>query len=130
MQLELAIEAFAAINFLVIGVSHMLQPRAWVEFFERLRAVGRPGAFANGFLTLLMGSLIVAFHNVWTGIPAILTFMGWVFVLKSAIVFVSPETGLRSMSMAKAQDSKSYVVAGLVLVGVAALLCYHLRTWG
>ena len=49
--MERAIEIFAAINFLILGLSHVFQPRVWAEFFVRLRDWGRPGAFANGFLT-------------------------------------------------------------------------------
>ena len=60
-RVERAIEIFAAINFLILGLSHVFQHRAWTEFFVRLREKGHPGAFANGFLTLFTGSLIVAF---------------------------------------------------------------------
>ena len=89
--MEQAIQTFAAINFLVIGLSHVVQHRAWAEFFILLHRQGRPGAFANGFLSLLMGTLIVAFHNVWSGIPVVLTVLGWSFVLKAAVVFVVPD---------------------------------------
>ena len=75
--MEEAIEIFATINFVIIGFSHIFQHRAWAEFFLLLSKQGRAGAFANGFLTLVTGSLIVAFHNVWTGIPVVLTIIGW-----------------------------------------------------
>ena len=42
-----AIEFFAAINFLVIGLSHVVQHKVWGEFYEQLHRLGRPGAFAN-----------------------------------------------------------------------------------
>jgi len=62
---------------LVIGLSHVAQPRAWVEFFVWLRGKGHAGVFVNGFLSLGFGSFIVAFHNVWNGLPVILTLLGW-----------------------------------------------------
>ena len=34
--MERAIEVIAAISFLVIGISHVVQPRAWAEFFVLL----------------------------------------------------------------------------------------------
>jgi hypothetical protein len=88
---EHAIEIFAAINFLILGLSHVFQPRAWAEFFVRLREWGRPGAFANGFLTLITGSLIVAFHNVWSWPGVLLTAIGYSMLLKSLVVFVRPD---------------------------------------
>jgi len=33
MTLERAAEIFAVVNFVVIGLSHLVQPRVWVEYF-------------------------------------------------------------------------------------------------
>ncbi len=91
--------------------------------------MGRPGAFLNGMLSLLMGSLIVSFHNVWTGLPVILTVLGWSFVLKAAIVFIRPDWGLRSMARIQPENSRLLIVPGLILVAVAGVLAYSiLRT--
>ena len=124
--MEQAIEAFAAINFLIIGLSHVFQHRAWAEFFILLHRQGRPGAFANGFLSLVTGSLIVAFHNVWSGIPIILTLLGWAFVLKAGVVFVIPDLGLRSMARIRPDNSRIFVIPGFVMIAVAIALGYSL----
>ena len=81
--MERAIEVYAALNFFVIGLSHAFQPRAWVDFFILLREKGHLGVFANGMLSFSLGSLIVAFHNVWTGLPAFLTVIGWMQIVKA-----------------------------------------------
>ena len=96
--MEIAVEKFAVICFFLIGVSHIVQPRAWAEFFIRLRQKGTTGSFINAWIHFPLGALIVAFHNVWHGIPAILTVLGyaWVFV-KSFIYFVFPRHGLKVM---------------------------------
>ncbi len=49
--MEQATQLFAAIAFLVIGLSHLSQPKAWVEFYQALAARGVPGVFLEGFLT-------------------------------------------------------------------------------
>ena len=122
--MQQAIEVFAAINFLVIGLSHVVAHRAWAEFFTLLHRQGRPGAFANGFLSLFTGSLIVAFHNVWTGIPVVLTLIGWGMVLKAAVVFVMPDWGLRSIARVRKENSRLLIVPGVVMIGVAVALGY------
>ena len=128
--MQQAIEVFAAINFLVIGLSHVFQHRAWAEFFILLHRQGRPGAFANGFLSLFTGTLIVAFHNVWSGIPVILTVIGWSFILKAAVVFIAPDWGLRSMGRVRMENSRMFIVPGVILIVVAVVLGYSLwRTW-
>lgn len=78
-------------SFLVIGLSHLLQRDAWIEFFAKLHSLGRLGPFAEGFLYLNFGALIVSFHNVWSGPEVVLTLIGWVQVMKALVRFVAPE---------------------------------------
>jgi len=124
--MERAIEIFAAINLLIIGVSHIFQHRAWAEFFVRLHEQGRPGAFANGFLALFTGSLIVAFHNVWSWPGVLLTAMGYSMVLKSAVLFIRPDWGLASMGRVTPETSRKLVIAGVMFIAVALILGYSI----
>jgi hypothetical protein len=39
----------------------------------------------DGFLNLAVASAIIAFHNVWSGILAVLTLLGWCLLIKSLI---------------------------------------------
>lgn len=122
--MEIAVEKFAAICFFVVGLSHILQTRAWAEFFILLRAKGAAGNFVNALLTLPMGALIVSFHNVWTGIPALLTLLGWLYVLKSLVAFVYPPLALRSLDAVSVEKSWKFAVAGVFLVAYSGLLAY------
>lgn len=124
--MERAIEIFAAVNFFVIGVSHVLQHRAWAEFFVRLREQGCPGALANGFLSLFMGSLIVAFHPVWSWPGMVLTVLGYAMVLKATVIFARPDWGLASMGRVTPETSKKFVFAGVLLLAVSGLLGYSI----
>ena len=93
--MEIAIEKFAVICFFLFGISHIVQPRSWAEFFIRLREKGTTGSFINGWIHFPLGALIVAFHNVWQGIPALLTVLGYAWVIKGFIYFVFPQYGLK-----------------------------------
>jgi hypothetical protein len=119
-----AIELFAAVNFLIIGLSHIVQRGVWEEFFALLHSRGRAGALVNGFLSLFAGSLIVAFHNVWSGPAALLTLLGWAMVIKSAVIFLSPQLGLRSMELASPGKSHRIAASGVMLVAIGLALVY------
>ena len=93
--MERAVEIFALVQFTVIGLSHVFAPRAWVHFFVWLRSKREPGVFVMAFLTLWFGAIIVAFHNVWSGIPLLLTVLGWTNVVKALLYFTFPAIGLR-----------------------------------
>jgi hypothetical protein len=43
-RMERSVEVLAIILFGVLGLSHILQPNAWAEFFTLLRSKGEAGA--------------------------------------------------------------------------------------
>ncbi len=124
--MEHAIEVLACVQLGVIGLSHLLQPRAWVDLFIALREKGHSGVFLNAFLGLWFGALVVAFHNVWTGIPAILTALGWAQLFKASVSFVAPAAGLRALHRISPDRTWEFQAAGGVFIVISALLAYVL----
>ena len=122
--MERSVEVLAIILFGVVGLSHLLQPKAWAEYFILLRGTGEVGAFVDGFLHLPLAGIIIAFHNVWSGIPVVLTLLGWAFLIKSLLRFCVPKLGLRMMARVSVERSWEFQVAGAVLVVLAGLLGY------
>ena len=55
--MERSVEVLATILFAILGLSHILQPKAWAEFFILLRGKREAGAFVDGFLNLPLGGL-------------------------------------------------------------------------
>ena len=124
--MERATEVFAVVNLTVIGVSHIAQPKVWVEFFTFLRDRGHAGVFFNGMLSLTFGSILAAFHNVWTGLPMIVTLLGWAQVLKGLISLVAPSIGLKKMMRVSLERAWEFQAAGAAFVLLAALIAW---TW-
>ena len=124
--MEVSIQKIAVICFLVIGLSHILQPRVWAEFFIVLRSKGEAGSFINALLHLPMGAFIVSFHNVTTGIPLLLTIIGWGYVFKSLIYFTFPKYGLKMLSRVSLERSWEFIVPGVFMVGYSMLLAFSL----
>jgi hypothetical protein len=122
--MERSVEVLAIILFGVIGLSHILQPKAWAEFFILLRGKGDAGAFVDGLVNLPLGGVIVAFHNTWSGIPAVLTLVGWCLLIKSLIRFCAPKQALRMIARVSVERAWEFQVAGAALVVLAGLLGY------
>jgi hypothetical protein len=123
---ERAAEWYALVTCLIVGLSHVLQPRAWAEVFTALHRSGKPGAFANGGLSLVPGALFVAAHPVWSGPAVVLTVLGWLLVFKGTICLLAPSLALRSMGRAGAGKGREFVLGGLLLLGIAGVLGYAL----
>ena len=122
--MELAVMKLSAIAFLLIGVSHVVKPDAWVRFFVRVREQGEAGAFINGLIHFPLGALIVSFHDVWTGIPLVLTLVGYGLILKSIVCFIFPTLSLRSLNRVSAERAWEFRVAGIFSVALGGLFAY------
>jgi hypothetical protein len=124
--MEVAVTKLAAVCFFVVGVSHVVRPRAWAQFFVDLRGRGETGSLLNALLHFPLGVLIVSFHNVWRGLPVVLTLIGWGLVLKSFIYFVFPAHGAKVLARVSVERSWGFVVAGLFSVALSGLLVFSL----
>lgn len=120
--MEQSTQTFAAVSFLVIGLSHLVQPKAWVTYFQELAAQGTTGAFTEGFLYLSFGAIVVAFHNVWHGPELLLTLIGWAHVVKGSIRFVVPQVALRVMARATFERAWHFQAGGVFALLLSGFL--------
>jgi hypothetical protein len=124
--MERAVEIFATVHFLIMGLSHVIHSRAWAEFFMWLHERGRAGVFVHGFISLGFGSVIVAFHNVWSGLPMVLTIVGWLYILKALLCFLVPQTQVRTLGRVSPERAREFVIPGILFIAMAVLLLYIL----
>jgi uncharacterized protein YjeT (DUF2065 family) len=123
-MIEEKIRILCIASFIILGLSHILQPKAWISFFKLLIKQHLTGSFINGFITLPMGVIIISFHNVWTGVPVLLTVMGWAYILKATIAFCIPSLGLRSMKRVERNNLNEFRIGGIILLIIASVLIY------
>ena len=126
--MEKSVQIFAAVNFFVIGLSHILQRSLWVEYFAKLHSLGRLGPIIEGFLYLNFGGLIVSFHNVWTIPEVVLTLVGWAHVSKALFRFAAPAATLSIYARMKPERAWQLQMAGglfLVLSAFCAFLAFQ-----
>ena len=126
IEFQRVVEWFALVTCLVMGLSHLLQPRVWVEAYAVLHQLGRPGALINGGLSLVPGALFVAAHPAFSGPGIVLTVFGWLLVLKGAICLLAPSLALKSIGKAATGTGRDFVIGGLFLLEVAAAVGYSL----
>jgi hypothetical protein len=122
--MERSVEVWAMILFGLMGLSHLVQPNAWVQFFIQLRSKGEIGAFADGFLNLSVAAVVIAFHNVWSGIHVVLTLVGWALLIKSTLRFCAPKTALKTMARVSLDRAWEFQVAGVALIALAGVIGY------
>lgn len=122
MMTEVAIERLAALSYIIIGLSHLSRPNAWIRFFQHLHSRGEVGAIANGLVHLPLGLLIVVFHNAWQWPQIIVTVLGWALVIKGAGSFLFPQLALKSMSQINESAVTKSKLAGLVAIFLGSVI--------
>jgi hypothetical protein len=123
--MERAVLIYAIVNLAVIGISHVARPRAWVDFLVMLRERGEAGVFGLALLNLVFGSIVAAFHNVWTGVPLLLTLLGWASVAKALVYFAFPQVALRRLERLSPDRPWPVMAGGIAFLLLASLLTWH-----
>ncbi len=119
------VEAFTGISLVVIGLSHLIQPRAWASYFMMLKAKGVAGVFVVAFMAFNFGVFLVAFHNVWRGVPIIVTLLGWSQLIKGSIYFLWPQGAARKMDIIRMDNAWIFRPPGVVMAALGALVLLH-----
>ena len=114
------VQLVVLISSLIIGVSHIVQPGLWGEYFADLRARGRAGLVAKIMqVELWPALLIVSLHQVWAGPAIVVTIYGWLLLLKVSAGLILPDLGMASMAIPE-RAPKSFVPAGAVMLAIGA----------
>jgi hypothetical protein len=103
----------------IMGLSHIVQPGMWAEYFGGLAERGRAGVVTKIMqVELWPALLIVSLHQVWSGPGIVVTVLGWLLLTKVAVGLLAPNLALRSMRMAEGRR-RSFVPAGVALLVVS-----------
>ncbi|MEL6822206.1 MAG: hypothetical protein AAFP70_10620 [Calditrichota bacterium] len=120
------IQALMALPFLLMGISHIVQPKMWLDLFNYLHELGPAGVVMRTFaLELVPAVAIVTFHLIWSGPEVILTLYGCLLMLKITVSLLAPSIGLKSLAMADKKGDPGFIFAGIVLValGILSIWC-------
>jgi hypothetical protein len=106
----------------VIGASMVLNKKTTIAAFEEATR-NRGYLWLWGFLAILIGAVIVALNNLWTsGLPLLITILGWLALLKGILILVCPEAMISLYK--KVSNGGVIVFAGLVALVFGLFLLY------
>ncbi len=125
MSILQSIQFFTALNLFVIGLSHFVQPKIWIDFFQFLHKKGNVGNIFNAMLAIGMGTIILSFHFVWTWPMIIVTLYGLAQFLKGLVYLTIPSIGLKSIGKVD-HNAQKFRWAGLLMCIFCVLLIVRL----
>ncbi len=124
-DLTRAVEVFVSINLIALGASYILRPADWRAFIEHLQSKGAAGSLTVAFLAMGIGSFIVAFHNVWGGVPTILTVYGWLALAKGAVYALVPGLAQKGMDTALGMGAGLWRAGGVLVAAIGVIVLQH-----
>lgn len=123
MELSVLIARMLGVIYLSIGIGTFTDP----EFYKKtLNEITKNSynIMMGGFIAFIIGFLIIANHNVWSGWPTIITIVGYVSVLKGFLLITFPSATLNFSQkwFASKNILKTY---RFVSIFFGLLFCYY-----
>ncbi|MEO6396672.1 MAG: hypothetical protein ABIO40_12275 [Devosia sp.] len=113
------IEFTFLISCVPMGLSHIVRPRLWIDFFARLHAQGTAGLVGKVLaIELWPALLIVSLHQIRWGPGIVLTLYGWAQFTKVFLALLVPQIGMRSLAMAEGKGERGFIAGGIMLIVV------------
>jgi hypothetical protein len=112
------------ILYLAVGIGILINS----AFYKKLMAVfseNPPALYLSGLAALVMGYLLVRFHNTWpSDWPVIITIIGWAALIKGLFLILLPNVSIKICGFFESQMAKLFPVWAVVIAVAGALLAW------
>ena len=109
--------------YLAVGIGILINPDFYKKLFEDF-VEDTTALYFGGIAALVIGYLILAFHNTWTkDFSVIITIVGWIALLKGILILVRPKI---MIALTKAMVSKGNFlkIEAIVIIIIGLALSY------
>jgi uncharacterized protein YjeT (DUF2065 family) len=110
------------ITIFTMGLGMLINP----EYFRKILrdfAYSPAVTFLSGIFAILVGYLIITFHDVWSGKSAIITVFGWLALLKGLGLILSPMS-LFEISKGIVRKRENFTLASIFCLSLGIILLY------
>ncbi len=91
MDTSIYIARIMAIAYLSISIAMFVDPKFYTEMIKDFFKA-KHSLYLGGLMALIIGYVIIASHNIWTGWPIIITLLGWMALFKGVFLLAFPNT--------------------------------------
>lgn len=105
--------------YLAVGVGILVNPGFYKKLFEDF-VENASIMYLGGTSALVIGYLIVAFHNTWTAdFSVIITIIGWIALIKGIIILISPKVMIAlTRAIAKKESFLKIEAIAIIIIGL------------
>jgi len=111
------------LHFLIIGLSVVLNKKVYKKLIKELAKEPSLLNFIFGFITLIVGILMVLAHNTWSSFPEILVSLyAWIALIKGTTLLVFPTLYKKAIRKMDRDSVLNFV--GLVYLALGLYVTY------
>lgn len=124
MVISIVLAQILSIYFIVIGIAMLLNRKFYQN--AKLDLYRTESIYMiSSFFTLLLGILMVTFHNIWVkDWPVIITIIGWVTFVKAIIRLLIPRHFIQWKEALIQNDNYYYIIKILAII-LGLVLAYY-----
>lgn len=129
--MEQSIQFMMGVSLCVLGLSFFLRASDWMQWFKDVQNAGKEVSMPLGAFSLLLGSLIVGFHQIWEGWPLVISAVGLLIMVKGTIYLLIPGWLPKKLKVLTDTAMRPYLMFyGLILLwlGMGVLDYWHTAT--
>lgn len=109
------------IVYFVVGIGILINRDYYLRVFEGF--IENPAImYMGGFMSLVVGFLLVTFHNTWEASwSVIITIIGWLALIKGLTLFLTPQLFIRIIRVMK--EKPKVITVHATFATVLGFLC-------
>ena len=112
-----------SLGYLSIGIGILINPDFYKKLFEGF-VENATILYIGGVMALVIGYLIVAFHNTWTAdLSVIITVIGWIALLKGILILIQPKIMIQ-ITKALLKHEKFLKIESILIIVIGLALSY------
>lgn len=114
-----------------IGLSLIFRPAEWQAYMRHIKAQGTGASLIIGYLHLIIGTFIVGFHWVWTGLPLLLTLIGVKAIAEGITYTLFPQSMSAMIAWYEPRFRQWCRIGGMItiIIGLLVLCEWRAHMW-
>ena len=112
-----------SLAYIAIGIGILVNPDFYKKTFEDF-VESSSAMYFGGIGALVIGYLIVAFHNTWTkDLSVIITIVGWIALIKGVLILVRPSLMI-GLTKAILKNTSSLKIEAIIVIILGLLFSF------
>lgn len=112
-----------SVVYVVVGIGMIVNPAFYRKMFSDFIENGGV-LYMGGIMALVVGVLLVIFHNTWTkDWSVIITIIGWMALIKGVVILILPKAMI-SLARSILQSNAFMKIEAVIAIVVGVLFAY------